>query len=474
MNISISTNNGRAVITVSEDAAHDDYAKIAPAVEQAGQLSEICLDLKGMFYITSAQIAELVAVAKLGNSKKTPVVLLNVNPGVYESLELANLLGQFAFRQDYSCYTLAELIDMFNNPENASDVSDYFVSHYTGDVKKALTANIQSLDFDNPIVQEYSLITIGRAYDDAAIDNIRNCLNSQYPNVVHSTILVLGWLGDMSSKEKIYSFLTSNTIELADAAGASIALLSDDDDTAKLAKLAESGSNTLRMIIAGILALINGNEAFAVLSAMFAKEKDDEVRKMLTRYLSYFNKPEATDTLIKLLDDSSKAVQEAAAAGLERTGLRGHEDVVLKKVAVGGMISYFAVKALGKTCSDASATALIGLYDKIEPITKLAVLEALGHCSGDTVKDFLLKRLSDQNEDIRKEALSSLGKQFKGVAAAEAEKMIRGDASWQVRYQALEILEEIRPANFAAILKDIKQKDDNRYIQEKVSELLGM
>ena len=131
MNINTSIKDGRAVIAVTEDAVHKDYAEILPALEKAGQLDEVAFDLKQMYYIMSSQIAELLGVKKWAAKGNIPVALLNVNPGVYQVLEMTNLLNLFIIRQDYSCYSLDELMDMFNSPENADAVSAYLSSPYT-------------------------------------------------------------------------------------------------------------------------------------------------------------------------------------------------------------------------------------------------------------------------------------------------------------------------------------------------------
>ena len=59
---------------------------------------------------------------------------------------------------------------------------------------------------------------------------------------------MLGWIGDTQSKEQLYSYLASKEIGISEAAAASIALLSDDTDSEKLAKYLHDSDIRIRLV----------------------------------------------------------------------------------------------------------------------------------------------------------------------------------------------------------------------------------
>ena len=470
MNVTFNTDGNSVVITIAQEATRSDFDAVFKSLDALKSVEEIRIDLKNLFNMKSVVIAQVLAIKKTAGSKNARTVLLNVSENVYQVLEMSGLLHLFIIRQDFGRYGIEELIDMFHKSEYADTVSDYISANYCDSYRDALMPNAESEDSQ---IREYCILTMGKAQDTDATEVIRKGMDSIYPNVVRAAILALGWLGDNGSKERFYSFISSHDVEVAEAAGASISLVSDDNDPERLRKLSESENPNIRMIVAGTLSLINGDDAYNLITEMLDSEKDESVRKVLVRRLAFFNKPDATMRLIAMLDDHSMAVQESAAAGLERTGLRGHEDAVLKKVAGEDIwVSYFAVRALGQNCNAESAKYLKEIYGKVEENVKLAIVEALGNTAID-MDVFFTERLLDSNEDIRKGALSALYKSHKEIAVLEAIKLLRNDPSWLVRYKAIEIIGKEKPEGYEKVLTGIKEKDDNRYIQEKIASVLG-
>jgi HEAT repeat protein len=206
---------------------------------------------------------------------------------------------------------------------------------------------------------------------------------------------------------------------------------------------------------------------------MYVSEADEGVRTVLVRKISYFNNEDATNTLIEALDDASRRVQETAAAGLERTGLRGGEDRVMKKISgEDNWISYFAVRALGKNCSDKVSSYLKKLYPSLNGKVRLAVVEALGSGCGNS-EEFLTDRLSEDNEDIRREALAGISCTNGELALEKAVSLVKTDPSWLVRFKAIEVIASEAKPGYKQILEDVKNRDTNRYIQDKVDAVLG-
>jgi HEAT repeat protein len=226
-------------------------------------------------------------------------------------------------------------------------------------------------------------------------------------------------------------------------------------------------------VVANTLALINGDTAYNILKETYLNEKNDEVRAALVRKISYFNKEDATNTLIEALDDTSRKVQETAAAGLERTGLRGGEDRVMNKITgEDSWVSYFAVKALSKNCSDKVAAYLKELYPSLSGKLRLAAVEALG-ASSIPSDGFLVERLNEDNEDIRREALTGIYRSDKTLALEKAVHLVNTDPSWLVRFRAIEIISSEAKPGYKDILAEIRKHDTNRYILDKIDAVLG-
>ncbi|MDR0454515.1 MAG: HEAT repeat domain-containing protein [Deferribacteraceae bacterium] len=471
MSVTFSAVNDSVLIHISQEASDKDFGAVLESFNNIPSLKEVRIDMKDLVYIESEIQEQIVSIKKNVGAKSVHVVLLNVSESVYTTLEMADLLNLFIFKQDLSLYHIDELVYMFHNPDVANEISVYISSNYSPDFHNKMMEGANSEDSQ---VREHCILTMGRAQDSDATEVIRQGMDSVYPNVVRASILALGWLGDCESKERFFNFISSKDIEVAEAAGASISLVSDERDPEKLRKLSESENSNIRIIVAGTLSLINGDEAYAIIVKMLEKERNEQVRTVLVQRIAYFNKPDATEMLISMLDDSSKSVKEAAAAGLGRTGLRGHEDEVLKRINMEDVwLSYFAVKALGQNCSAKSAKYLKEIYNKSEEHLRLAIIEALSNAPSD-MDNFFAERLFDSNEDIRKVTLSAIYKSNKKTAIAKSVKLLEDDPSWLVRYKALEIISIEKPAGYKKVLTKIKKKDNNRNIQEKIASVLGI
>ncbi|MDR2105417.1 MAG: HEAT repeat domain-containing protein [Deferribacteraceae bacterium] len=467
MNVRIEALANELAITVLDGVQRKDFEEVFSTLKGFTGGS-IKVDLKNLQYIKSDIIAQLLALRRAADSKKAALKLVNLSDGVLSAFETANLTKHFTIEQDYGSYTVSELIELLHDDEQAEFISIHIGLNFNEQYRKAL---LDALKIDDPVLNEQALLSLGRAGDDASIDVIRSALASQYPNVVCAAVLVLGWLGDAASKEKLYELISSPEEAVSEACGASIALLSDDGDPARLKTLLKDSEPPLRKVIANALALINGGAAYNILKEMLSKETIDDVRSVLVRKISYFNNEDATNTLIEALDDSSRKVQETAAAGLERTGLRGGEERVFKKISGDDWVSYFAVRALGKHCSEKVADYLTQRYPNLSGKVRLAVVEVLGAASYCT--SFLAERLNEDNEDIRREALSGLYRSNKPLAVEKAVQLAKGDPSWLVRFKAVEIIIAETPEGYRDILAEIRNSDANRYIQDKIDAVLG-
>lgn len=471
MSYSVDIQKGTLKIILSNDSNNNDFDSLNNEIKSHESVKQIFLDLKDCEYIQSKAISNIIGLKKLASSIGCDFILTNVQESVYQIFELTNLLSIFRIERDFSSYSPSELIEFFQDQEIADRVSEHIAMHYDDQLKEVLYS---LLDTDDYLMKEYAVLSIGRAHDTDALDKIREVLQENVPNTSRACVLVLGWFGDIESKTEIYNLLNSDDGSLAEAAAASIALLSDDSDPLKLEKMIDKASSELRGTIYRVLSLINDSYSLSILTRQLEVEEDDEnLKAILIKYISFFNKPLVADLLLEKLDDTSLKVRESAAASLIRIKATDKIDAILEKVSnEDSWVGYFATKAIGElTHSEKITELLIGKYLSVAENVKLAIIEALGKMGNDC-SDFLYQLTSDENEDIRKEVLSSLMLINKNLAASASVEILNDEASWIVRFKAVEIIGIVKPEGFISILEKTMDKESNKYVKDKISVLL--
>jgi anti-anti-sigma factor len=456
-------------IMVEQDAPYSDLENAAREIVNLKDVKRISLDLKNCYYIQSKALAALIAMKKNSLKIGAEFVVSNVCDNVYQVMEMANLTSYFTIDEDFSSYTSDELMEKFFQPDYADRVSDFIASSYSDEFRAKL---LEVLEMPEPELKFYAILTMGKAHDYSAEERIKQELDSDIPLIVKAAVLVLGWFGDSASKEKIYEVLETGNEEVAEAAAASIALLSDDSDAPRLGRMLSSHSKVIRTAAIQALTLINDDNCFGLLTNSLDTEQDDDVKAVLIRAVSSFNKPGVSDILIKGLDSKSIKIREASASGLAKIKAKDKLEDIMSRIADNdAWVGYFAVKACGEICSASEAGRLMASYDKVDENVKLAIVEALGKIPGD-FSDFYMGILDNGNEDIRKEVLTSLFNDNKENAKAAATNLFENDSSWIVRYKALEILEQIRPEGFKSMLTLRISQDDSKYVKEKIQAVL--
>ena len=199
-------------IMVEQDAPGKDLEEAARKLLDEKGLVRVSLDLKNCYYIQSKALAALIAFKKNAAKIRAEFVVTNVCDNVYQVFEMANLTSYFTIREDFSSYLPEELVEKFFQPDYADRVSDFIAEHFSDEYREKL---MELLEMPEPELKYYAVLTIGKAHDYASEDRIKEELDSDIPMVVQAAILVLGWFGDTSSKEKIYSFLENGVEELA-------------------------------------------------------------------------------------------------------------------------------------------------------------------------------------------------------------------------------------------------------------------
>ena len=456
-------------ILVEQDAPYSDLENAAREIVNLKDIKRISLDLKNCYYIQSKALAALIAMKKNSAKIGAEFAVTNVCDNVYQVMEMANLTSYFNIEEDFSSYTSDELVEKFFQPDYADRVSDFIAASYSDEFRAKL---LKILEMPEPELKFYAILTMGKAHDYSAEERIKQELDSEIPLIVQASVLVLGWFGDSSSKERIYDVLETGHEEVAEAAAASIALLSDDSDAARLGRLLSSTSKIIRTAAIQALTLINDDNCFELLKGALDNENEDDVKAVLIRAVSSFNKSGVSDILIKGLDSKSIKIREASASGLAKIKAKDKlEDIMSRITDNDAWVGYFAVKACGEICSASEADRLTDSYDKVDENVKLAIVEALGKIPGD-FSDFYMGILDNGNEDIRKEVLASLFHDNKENAKAAALNLFENDSSWLVRYKALEILEQIRPDGFRDMLMSRLAADDSKYVKEKIQAVL--
>ena len=462
--------NGVLKAHINPENDLEDIQEVSKIVEAHGEVSLIRIDMYRCSYIQSRFLAGLVAVKKLAMVRKITIELLNVSDHIAQVLQSTNLQKLFVIKDDYSSYPLEALCEKFYDTEKAGVVSEYLSANYDDDIKKKL---IEIIEAGNPLLVEYALLTMGRAQDYDNIEIYRKELEANEASVKAAAILVLGWVGDTQSKERLYSYLTSKEINVPEAAAASIALLSDDTDSEKLAKYLRDEDARIRVVAIYALSLINDTKAFEYLAEAIKEEKEEQVRIQLAKKIALFKDERAGRILLELLDDGSIPLREAAASGLARKNNGEFTDILVDKVADNdNWVGFFAAKSLAGIEDERVIKKLEGFYDSVEQNVKLAIIEVLGKCKGVDAA-FLLSKIEDENEDIRKEALNSLSLIHAPVALTAAMKLYNTDNSWLVRYKAVNIILEQKPLGYDTLLRARLKDETNKYILEHIIGEIG-
>lgn len=461
---------GRLKVFISESATLAEFAAIGELLDKYKDIKLLSVDLYQCEYIQSKILAELMALKKMAIKNKFEMELLNVNDSILQVLEMTNLVNLFTIKDDYESYSLDILFDKFLDDVVAPDVSNYLAANYSEDMRDEL---IKLTGVGDPIKTEYAILTMGRAQDFGSIEILRDALSSPFNNIKIAAMLALGWLGDTQSKDSLYPYLMNKDTDLAEAAAASISLLSDSSDSEKLDIYLNHENFKVRIIAAQALSLINDDKGYHFIVKRLEKETNEQVRTVLTKWLSFFNIEGVGAILVSLLDDSSITVREAAASGLVRIGVGKYAKTILEKVADrDSWVGFFAAKALTGSCEPDIITGLERAYNNVEPNVKLGIIETLGKNSNADPK-FFMSKLKDHNEDIRKESLRALAQSKSKEAFEAALSLYKSDPSWLVRYQAVEIILYMKPEGYENLLRLRIPSEENRYVREKILGTIG-
>jgi anti-anti-sigma factor len=469
MSVKVTKDKDTLRILISDENPAEGLSSGLVAVKADGESTRFILDLKNCQFLHSKSLATILAYKKEIQKKKAQLTLVNLSDEVVQLFEMTNLLPLFLISHDFMSFSADELIEKFFNTEEADQVSDFMAENYSPEYKAKLYEVLESSD---PVLKHYAILTIGKAHDYDATDKIKECLDSDAGIVVRAAILVLGWFGETSIKDRVYGFLNSTFSDVAEAAAGSIALMADETDADKIGALLETNNVKLRIVAAQALSLINDDRSYEILTSHLEKETNDDVKAYTIKSLAGFNKSDVADILLAGFDDSSLKVREAAAGGLVRIKAKDKVDQIIKRITdKDSLVGYFAVKALGEMQSSASVERLIGAYASVEDNVRLAIIEALGKINYDS-SGFLKGLVGDENEDIRKEVLSSLTKVKPDAAAQAAAELVGSDESWIVRFKAVEVLELIKPKGYKEILKSKLASEENRYVRDKIQNML--
>lgn len=462
--------NGVFKAHINPDNDLSDISEVCNIVEGRSEVVLIGIDLYKCSYIQSKFLAGLVSVKKLAMVRKINIELLNVCDQIAQVLQSTNLQKLFVIKDDFASYPLDALFEGFLDTEKAGTVSEYLAANYDEKIQNKL---IEIIEGGNPLLVEYALFTMGRAQDYQNIEIYRKALNANEASVKSAAILVLGWIGDTHSKEQLYGYLTSKEIGVPEAAAASIALLSDDTDSEKLAKYLHDSDERIRLVAIYALSLINDEQAFEYLSNAIKEEKNEAVRVQLAKKIALFKDECVGKILLGLLDDNSIQLREAAASGLSRCGSGEFTSTLVEKIGDSdNWVGFFAAKSLAGIDDESIIKKIESYYDKVEQNVKLAIIEVLGKCK-DVDPSFLLSKLDDANEDIRKEALNSLSLMHGPVALTAAMKLYNTDESWLVRYKAANIILEQKPVGYDSLLRARLKDETNKYILEHIIGEIG-
>ncbi|MEC9492856.1 HEAT repeat domain-containing protein [Flexistipes sp.] len=458
--------NGIVKIMMSETLSVNDIEKMKNELEIFEETTLVKLDLRNCSYIQSNVVSKIIDLKKELSRKNASLILTNVHEAVMQLMEISNLINFIDIEKDFSSYSVDELTDFFLDPENCDAASDYIAENYNDSLKQKMTELLYNTD---PILKEYAILTVGKAFDRSLLTTIRENLDDDVGNVNKAAILALGWLHDEASKDKIYSFLKSPFIDVAEAAAATIALLSDENDAARLKEYLTDPDDRLKRITIRALSLINDDNSYIYLKDMLTNGTNEFIKTTIVKAISLYSYPETADILLGLLRDASLKVREEAAHALIRIKAKDKIGEILSIIQKeNGWFAYYATKAVGGLCDNESCTNfLVNAYENASENVKIAIIQAVGNIGVDC-SDFLFDLLGNEDADIRREALVSLSKLNKNRAVPAAKEVLLNDESPEVRLKAVEILTEEKPSGYRRFLEKICEKETSEKIKEKI------
>jgi len=466
MSYRIIRENGIVKIMMSDSLSVNDLEKMQNELELFEEITLVKLDLRNCSYIQSNVVSEIIDLKKELSRKNARLVLTNVHEAVMQLMEISNLINFIDIEKDFSSYSVNELTEFFLDPENCDSASDYIAENYNETFKQKMTELLYNTD---PILKEYAILTVGKAFDRSLLPTIRENLDDDVGNVNKAAILTLGWLYDVESKDRIYPFLKSPFIDVAESAAATIALLSDENDSTRLKEYLKTPDDRLKRITIRALSLINDDKSYGYLKDMLTNGTNEFIKIVLTKAISFYNYPETADILLGLLRDESLKVREEAASALIRIKAKDKINKILMMIQKeNGWFAYYATKAIGGICDSETCTNfLVNAYDKASGNVKIAIIQAVGNIGVDC-SDFLSNHLGDENEDIRREALVSLSKLNQNRATPAAKDILLNDSNPEVRLKAAEILIEAKPSGYRRFLEKTYKRETSEKVKEKI------
>lgn len=470
MSYKIVKNDGAIKILITESLKAGDLKKIKNELSDVKEINIVKLDLRNCSYLQSNIVTEIIDFKKDLNNKNAKLILTNVHEAVIQLMEISNLINFIDIEKDFSSYSVNELVDFFLDPDNCDASSDYIAENYNDTFKQKMIELLYNTD---PILKEYAILTIGKAFDRSIINKIRESLDDDVSNVKKAAIIVLGWLGDTDSKDKIYAFLESDYIDVVESAAATIALLSDSKDSERMKQLLANPDDRLKKIIINALKLINDENSYICLKDMLKNGTSDFIKILLTRAISFYDYPETADILLDLLKDESLKVSEEAAQSLIRIKAKSKIDEILTMISnENGWFAYYATKTIGGICDSETCTNfLVKTYNTASENVKIAIIQAVGNIGVDCT-EFLLDLMENGGEHIRREALNSLLKVNKNKAVPAARDMLANDKSSIVRLKATEILGNEKPSGYRKFLKKIYNRETSEKIKERILDII--
>jgi len=466
MSYQIIRESGIVKIIMSESLSVNDIEKMKNELELFEEITLVKLDLRNCSYIQSNVVSEIIDLKKELNRKSAKLILTNVHEAVIQLMEISNLINFIDIEKDFSSYSVNELPEFFLDPENCDSASDYIAENYNDNLKQKMTELLYNTD---PILKEYAILTVGKAFDRTLLTTIRENLDDDVGNVNKAAILTLGWLYDIESKDRIYLFLKSPFIDVAESAAGTIALLSDENDSTRLKEYLKTPDDRLKRITIRALSLINDDKSYVYLKNMLTNGTNEFIKIVLTKAISFYSYPETADILLGLLRDESLKVREEAAYALIRIKAKDKINEILTMIQKeNGWFAYYATKAIGGICDSETCTNfLVNAYCNASENVKIAIIQAVGNIGVDC-SDFLSNLLENEDVNVRREALVSLFKLNQSRAIPAAKDMLLNDKNNEIRLKAVEILIEAKPSGYRRFLEKVYKRDRSEKIKEKI------
>lgn len=268
-----------------------------------------------------------------------------------------------------------------------------------------------SLNLPDPAWRTRGAFALGtRHAREAAAQLEGNLANDPDPAVRGMAAWALGQIGERRSLEPLGAALRDRDPHVREMAVLALGALGDARAVPLLEPLVSDSFDGVRSVLTTALENIHTPEAGRVLARITTRDGDEHTRMMAGYSTRLVLGPEAVETFIALLRDTSATIRRMAINNLgdlaDPRAAEALADVLARDSS--GNVRSAAAWALGKLGTDAAVTALSGAMSDPDWHVRMNAASGLGRTGGLRAADLLMRATRDSVHQVRLTAVEAL------------------------------------------------------------------